>query len=83
MFSVRFDREVQITDHARERMVERSIDETRLLDLIETGETKYKDDVRLWIFKSYQDRDDNLICAAAVVESALVIKTIMHHFEII
>jgi hypothetical protein len=82
MFSVRFNREVQITDHARERMVARSIDEIRLLDLIETGETKYKDDVRLWIFKSYEDRDDNLICAAAVVESVLVIKTIMHHFEI-
>jgi len=39
MFSVRFNREVQITDHARKRMAERSIDETRLLDLIETGET--------------------------------------------
>lgn len=52
-------------------MAERSIDEACLLDLIETGETKYKDDVRLWIFKSYEDRNDNLICAAAVVESVL------------
>ena len=63
-------------------MAERSIDEACLLDLIETGETKYKDETRLWIFKSYADRDDNLICAAAVLELVLVIKTVMHHFEI-
>jgi hypothetical protein len=82
VFSKRFSREVRVTDHAAERMIERSIDEARLLDLIETGETKYKDEARLWIFKSYADRNDNLICAAAVVETELVVKTIMHHFEI-
>jgi len=63
-------------------MAERKIDEAMLLDLIETGEAKYKDEVRLWIFKSYADRNDNLICAAIVLEAALVVKTIMHHFEI-
>ena len=26
-------------------------------------------------------RDDNLLCLAAVVETALVIKTVMHHFS--
>jgi hypothetical protein len=49
-----------------------------LLDLIETGEVRYKDEVRLWIAKRYPERDDNLVCAAAVLESALVIKTVMH-----
>ena len=63
-------------------MKERSIDDAMLLDLIETGETRYKDPIRLWIFKDYTDRDDNLICAAVVLETAVIVKTIMHHFEI-
>ena len=63
-------------------MKERSIDDTMLLDLIETGETKYKDEIRLWIFKDYTGRNDNLICAAVILESTLIVKTIMHHFEI-
>lgn len=82
MYSKRFDLLIQITEHARVRMTERSIDESMLLDLIETGQTKYKDAIRLWIFKEYDDRDDNLICAAVVLESVLIVKTIMHHFEI-
>lgn len=64
------------------RMVERSIDDVMLLDLIATGEMKYKDKVRFWIFKEYPERNDNLICAAVVMEGELVVKTIMHHFEI-
>ena len=83
MFSNRFDRTIQVTEHARMRMKERSIDDAMLLDLIETGETRYKDPIRLWIFKDYTDRDDNLICAAVVLETAVIVKTIMHHFEII
>ena len=38
--------------------------------------------LRLWIFRSYPDRDDNLICAAAVLEDEVIIKTVMHHFEL-
>jgi hypothetical protein len=53
-----------------------------LYDLIETGTVRYKDDCRLWIFKSYTDREDNLICAAAVQEHEIIIKTVMHHFEL-
>lgn len=64
-------------------MRERFIDDAMLLDLIETGETRYKDAIRLWIFKDYTDRDDNLICAAVVLETTLIVKTIMHHFEIL
>ena len=40
-----FDRTIRVTEHARMRMKERSIDDTMLLDLIETGETKYKDEI--------------------------------------
>jgi hypothetical protein len=27
-------------------------------------------------------RDDNLICLAAVLENAIVVKTVMHHWEV-
>jgi hypothetical protein len=83
MYSERFQRRIDVTRHARERMDERDIDDARLLDLIDFGETRYKDAVRLWIYKSYVDRDDNLLCvAAALLEDALVVKTVMHRFEL-
>ncbi len=82
MNSRRFGRAVRITRHASERMRDRGITEELLFDLIETGTVHHKDDIRLWIFKSYPDRDDNLICAAAVLEDEVIIKTVMHHFEL-
>ncbi|MGH8558646.1 MAG: DUF4258 domain-containing protein [Methylococcales bacterium] len=82
MDSLRFDRPVQITRHAKERMTERGISEDLLLDLIETGMARYKDKTRLWLFKGYSERGDNLICAAVVLEDCVIVKTVMHHFQI-
>ncbi len=48
-------------------MTERTISETLVLDLIETGIVRHKDSSHLWIFKHYSDRNDNRICAAAVL----------------
>lgn len=70
-----------ITDHARGRMVARAISEALLHDLIETGEARYKDEIRIWIAKRDGDRTDNLLCVAAVLETALTIKTVTHHFS--
>lgn len=81
MFSQRFQLPVLITRHARQRMVERNMDDALLLDLIETGTARHKDETHLWLFKHYEGRDDNLLCAAAVVEATLVIKTVMHRFQ--
>jgi hypothetical protein len=61
-------------------MVERGLSTVIVRNLIETGSIKYKDSRRMWIHKAYPNRGDNLICAAAVAEDCLVIKTIMHHF---
>ena len=80
MFSQRFGKVIVLTDHARERMARRGIDEGLLLDLIETGEVRMKDTTRGWIAKHYAERDDNLVCVAVVLETALVIKTVLHHF---
>lgn len=62
-------------------MAERRIDESELLDLLENGLTRYKDDVRLWIAKEVPSRKDNLVCAAVILEDKLVVKTVMHHFQ--
>ncbi|MCX7110585.1 MAG: DUF4258 domain-containing protein [Proteobacteria bacterium] len=82
MNSARFQLPIQIARHAKERMVERGISDVVLFDLIETGTAKHKDETRLWLFKHYPERDDNLICAAAILEDSIVIKTVMHHFQL-
>lgn len=81
MNSKKFNRPVIITRHAALRMVERNITQAQLLDIIDTGETKYSDETHLWAFKHLPDRDDNLVCAVLVLENAVVIKTVMHHFS--
>ncbi|MHB0776544.1 DUF4258 domain-containing protein [Halomonas sp. WWR20] len=73
--------EVHVTRHARERMVQRGITEALLGELLETGQTRYKDDIRLWIAKAMEGRNDNLVCAAVVLEDKLIVKTVMHHFQ--
>jgi len=82
MFSQRFQLCIQVTRHARRRMLERNMDDALLLDIIETGSVKYRDDSHLWLFKAIARRDDNLLCAAAVIENVLVVKTVMHHFDL-
>jgi len=62
-------------------MVERGVGESLLQDLVETGLITAKDEHRLWIHKSYPDRDDNLICAAVVLEAEVVVKTVMHRWK--
>lgn len=81
IFSKRFARSVVLTQHARERMGERGIDERTLIDLLESGECKHKDECRLWVYKEIQGRDDNLVCAAVVLEDCLIVKTVMIRWE--
>jgi hypothetical protein len=81
MFSERFGKPIVITDHARGRMAVRAISEALLRDIIETGEVRHKDETRIWIAKHYGNRADNLLCVAAALEKALVIKTVMHYFS--
>jgi len=81
MICQRFDLEVYISRHAPERMMCRSITEWMLSELLETGDIRSKDPLRLWVAKHFQGRADNLICAAVAVEEKLVIKTVMHHFR--
>ncbi len=77
MYSQRFGKEVVITEHARQRMQERSIDEASLLNLVETGDIQAVDERHLFIYGSLPGRHDNLLCAAVVQEEVLVVKTVM------
>ncbi|MGM0831848.1 MAG: DUF4258 domain-containing protein [Pseudomonadota bacterium] len=81
MYSHRFNSEVHITRHASERMAARNISDDELIELIEAGMVKHKDAVRVWVAKHFVNRQDNLLCIAAVLEDKMVVKTVMHHFE--
>ena len=81
MYSSRFKMELHLTNHAKQRMVQRDIHQLVLLDLIELGDIRYKDQSKGWIAKDFHSRTDNLICVAIAIEDKLVIKTVMHHFS--
>jgi len=81
MFSQRFGLPVHVTRHAAERMAERYINQDQLLNLLEHGTIRSKDEFRMWIAKAFPGRDDNLVCAAVIIEDRLVVKTVMHHFQ--
>jgi len=81
MYSERFGLEVRITHHAMQRMIARSITELELALIIEEGQTRYKDDRRLWIAHRFKERSDNLLCVPVVLEDELIVKTAMHYFS--
>lgn len=83
MFSTRFQCTVVISNHAKIRMNERDISEAMLLEVIDSGETRYKDASHLWAFKEFPERHDNLLCAVLVLEDCVVVKTVMHHFTVL
>lgn len=65
------------------RMSEREISDAMLLEVIDSGETRYKDKTHLWAFKDFPARHDNLLCAVLVLEDCVVVKTVMHHFTVL
>ena len=81
MHSARFGLPVVFTEHALRRMAERTMSEALVLDIIDTGIVKPADEARLWVYKHVVERHNNLLCVAAVVENALVVKTVRHHWE--
>ncbi len=81
MYSERFHLKVRITRHAMQRMLARSITEVELALIIEEGQTRYKDEKRLWIAYRFEARSDNLLCVPVVLEDELIVKTAMNHFS--
>ena len=64
-------------------MLERYVTIEQVVEIVDTGETKFADATHLWAYKALPNRDDNLICAVLVLEDKVVVKTIMHHFEVL
>lgn len=83
MFSSRFQRPIVISTHAKIRMIERTISEAMPLEVIDSGDTRYKDTTHLWAFKEFPERHDNLLCAVLVLEDCVIVKTVMHHFSVL
>ena len=81
MRSVRFGLPVVLTEHARQRMAKRNISDALLLDIIDTGTVQDAGQGHFWLYKEVPGRSDNLLCAAVVMENAVVVKTVMHHWE--
>ena len=81
MHSTRFDLTVVLTEHAKLRMVERNMDDALVLEIIDTGIVKDAGNTHYCSYKHFDDQADNLLCVAAVIENAVVIKAIMHHWE--
>jgi len=82
MFSRRFQRPVIITRHASDRMIARKVTDEVVLHIVDTGFVRYSDPIRLWAWLEVPGRDDNLLCLALVLEEAVVVKTVMHHWEV-
>ena len=83
MRSARFDRPIVLTRHASQRIIEREVAPELLLKVIDEGELRYSDDVRLWAWLNVPGRHDNLLCAVLVLVQAVVVKTVMHHWELL
>ena len=64
-------------------MQSRKVGADVVLKIIDTGYLRYSDPVRLWAWLELPDRQDNLLCLALVLEDAVVVKTVMHHWEVI
>lgn len=82
LHSIRFNLPVVLTEHALLRMTERSMDAALVLEIIDTGTLKEAGGAHYWLYKHLADRTDNLLCVAAVVDNVVVVKTIMHHWEV-
>jgi len=61
-------------------MQERRIDTAIVLDILDGGTLKMKDDTHFWAYKAYPGRADNMLCVAAIDGASIIVKTFMHHF---
>ncbi len=63
-------------------MQEREVSAAEVLEIIEGGTVRHKDERRAWIYREFPERLDNLLCVAVLLDDAIIIKTIMNHWEV-
>lgn len=81
-YSEKFKKNVWLTNHAIESMAKRRITLFEVKKLIESGEYRELKGSHCWIYYNFPERDDNLVCAAAVDEEAIIIKTVMVQWQV-
>jgi hypothetical protein len=64
------------------RMTEQAVTDELLLRMLEEGDTRYRDASHLWVWLRVPGRDDNLLCAVLVLEHVLIVKTVLHRWEL-
>jgi len=79
--SERFSKQVHLTHHAVRRMAQRGLSLPEVAALIEMGTVTQRDSEHWWIYRQVPGRSDNLVCAAVISRQAVIIKTIMTHWE--
>ena len=63
-----------VTDHAKERMRSRNVDEETLIDILQTGLVKTRDKPnQFWVYKSLRKRKDNSLCVSISIETPFLI----------
>jgi hypothetical protein len=75
--SPRFGRRVWLTNHAIESMAKRHVTLDQAKTLIEQGTYLDKGEGHGWIYHRFEERGDNLVCAAVITGQAIIVKTIM------
>ena len=63
-------------------MAERHVSDEVVQAIIDTGTLKGAGSSHYWLYQEVPGRTDNLLCMAAVIDNAVVVKTIMHHWEL-
>ena len=63
-------------------MVQHNVSDELLMRSIDTGGIRYSDVSHLWAWLNVPGRDDNLLCAVLILEDALIVKTLMHRWEL-
>nr|WP_306670499.1 DUF2283 domain-containing protein [Acidithiobacillus ferrooxidans] len=66
-----------MTHHARKRIRERHIREVDIMEIVEGSTVRAKDDRRIWIYREFPNRQDNLLSVAALLDDVIIIKTVM------
>ena len=78
--STRFGKRVWLmTNHAIEAMAKRRVTLDQVKTLVELGTYLDKGEGNGWIFHRFEERGDNLVCAAVVTGQAIIVKTVMMH----
>ncbi|QEP42482.1 DUF4258 domain-containing protein [Ectothiorhodospiraceae bacterium BW-2] len=81
-YSPRYHKTVWLTDHAIEAMSKRNIRLSEMKELIEQGEYRPDHGTHGWIHHHFTRRADNLICAAVATAEAIIVKTVMIHWQL-